>query len=460
MIVRFLKKWYGDFSREELLRVLLLGAAFALLIGTYWTMRPLKDALFKAIVIGDGQDADASWLAWVKIVSVCVLVPITLMYGRLVDCLRRDRLFCLIGGIAGGMLIIFAMLLADESIGLPNKEASPHRLLGWSWYVFVEAYGSLMIALFWAYCSEMIDAESAKRSFPLIVLLGQFGGMIGPQSTRLPALFGYQNSAPLVAACAVSTVAILLMIRRFAARVNRAGALGSACPESSRAFQEKRHTGFGKGLQLLLTNRYLLCIFIVIAMYEIVVTIFDFNFKRLVFAATTGDQATAALLGDYGSMVNGVSFLCLVGGICNVQRRLGMRTALCTMPLMVGIMVLAFNVAPTLRVLFWIMVLGKALNYALNSPSVKQLYIPTSLDAKYKSQAWIETFGARGAKAGASGVNTLLKVFQTFAASPAAGLALYIMFASGFSIVLLIGWFFSAGFLAKEYDRRIVLGLK
>ena len=101
------------------------------------------------------------------------------------------------------------------------------------------------------------------------------------------------------------------------------------------------------------------------------------------------------------------------------------------------------------------MVAGKALNYALNSPSLKQLYIPTSLTAKYKSQAWIEMFGARGAKASGSLINTLLKVFQTRAGNLAAGFAIYVTFTSIFSGFLLVGWFFVALFLAREYDRRI-----
>jgi len=398
MILRWLKQWYGEFTREELLRTLLLGTAFALIIGTYWTMRPLKDALFDAVVIGDGQQSNVALLAWAKIVSVCVLVPVTLLYSRLVDWLRRDQLFYVLGGLASGGLIAFSLIFADSQWGLPNKAASPWRLLGWSWYVFVEVYGSLLIALFWAYCSEVTDAERAKRSFPMIVLLGQLGGIVGPQSTDLPAMLGFQTEAPLVAACGIVTLVVVWTIRRFAARLPRNGGATS----QGRAAERENQPGFLTGLRLLLKDPYLLCIFAVVAIYEMVVTIFDFNFKRLVFAEAAGDQATASLLGDYGSLVNCASFLCLALGIGNVQRRLGMRTALCAMPLIIGAMVLAFNTSPTLRVLFWIMVAGKAINYALNSPSLKQLYIPTSLDAKYKSQAWIEMFGARGAKAGRS----------------------------------------------------------
>jgi len=455
LIKNLLAKIYGDFTREELIRTLLLGAAFAIIIGTYWTLRPLKDALFKAIVIGDGVHTDASYLAWAKILSVCVLVPLVIFYSHLVDKFKRQNLFYLIGGFAVCGLIVFSLLFSHQILGLHNKVAHPGRLLGWVWYVFVEAYGSLLIALFWAYASDVVDAQTAKKSFPLIVMIGQFGGIIGPQATDLPTIMHFDTCAPLVAGCAFTTLGVLAMISVFASRLAHqcpAGAAPTAiCPKTGP--QEK--TGFVEGLRLLFTDRYLLGIFLVVAVYEIIVTIFDFNFKRLVFQNTNGDKATASVLGDFGTAVNLVSFLCLAFGIGNVQRRLGMKAALCAMPFIIGTMVIGFKAAPSLTVLFWIMVAGKALNYALNSPSLKQLYIPTSPDAKYKTQAWIEMFGARGAKASGSLINTLLKVFQTRAGDLAVGFAVYVTFASIFSGVLLIGWFFIALFLSREYDRRV-----
>jgi AAA family ATP:ADP antiporter len=454
-IKNLLEKFYGSFSREELIRTLLLGAAFAIIIGTYWTLRPLKDALFKAIVIGDGAHADASPLAWAKILSVCVLVPLVIFYSYLVDKFKRQSLFYLIGGLAVCGHLVFSLLFSHQIMGLHNKVAHPGRLLGWFWYVFVEAYGSLLIALFWAYASDVIDAQTAKRSFPLIVMIGQIGGIIGPQTTDLPALLEFDTCAPLVAGCAISTLAVLIAIRQFSSRLahQRTGnaAETAICPE----IRAQEKTGSIEGLRLLFTDRYLLGIFLVVAIYEIIVTIFDFNFKRLVFQSTTGDKATASMLGDYGTAVNLVSFLCLAFGIGNVQRRLGMKAALCAMPFIIGIMGVGFKVAHSLAVLFWIMVAGKALNYALNSPSLKQLYIPTSLAAKYKSQAWIEMFGARGAKATGSFINTLLKVFQSRAGDLAAGFAVYVTFASILSGGLLVGWFFVALFLAREYDQRV-----
>jgi len=460
LIKNLLTKIYGNFRREELIRALLLGAAFAIIIGTYWTLRPLKDALFKVIVIGDGVHTDASYLAWAKIISVCVLVPLVIFYSHLVDKFKRQSLFYLIGGCAICGLLVFSLLFSHQILGLHNKVAHPGRLLGWFWYVFVEAYGSLLIALFWAYASDVVDAQTARKSFPLIVMIGQFGGIIGPQATDLPTIMHFDTCAPLVAGCAISTLAVLIVIRLFSARLSRHPMPDAAETAIFSKTSARGKTGFVEGLRLLFTQRYLLGIFLVVAIYEIIVTIFDFNFKRLVFQSTTGDKATAEMLGDFGTAVNLVSFLCLAFGIGNVQRRLGMKAALCAMPFIIGAMVIGFKLAPSLTVLFWIMVAGKALNYALNSPSLKQLYIPTSPDAKYKTQAWIEMFGARGAKAGGSLVNTLLKVFQSRAGDVAIGFAMYVTFASIFSGILLVGWFFAALFLAREYDHRVNISSK
>ena len=82
------------------------------------------------------------------------------------------------------------------------------------------------------------------------------------------------------------------------------------------------------------------------------------------------------------------------------------------MPFIVLAMVLSFKAYPVVHVLFWIMVVAKAINYALNGPALKTLYVPTSHDVKYKSQAWIETFGSRGSKAADQVLTCFNQTFQ------------------------------------------------
>jgi ATP:ADP antiporter, AAA family len=41
---------FGDFEREEFKKFIRMGFIFALIIGSYWTLRPLKDAIFIHLV--------------------------------------------------------------------------------------------------------------------------------------------------------------------------------------------------------------------------------------------------------------------------------------------------------------------------------------------------------------------------------------------------------------------------
>ena len=210
--------------------------------------------------------------------------------------------------------------------------------------------------------------------------------------------------------------------------------------------EEKEKPGLLEGLKLMLSNSYLLGIFGILAFFEFIVTVIDFNFKAMAFAHFTDAAQASEYFASYASSVNLVAFLCLFFGINNIQRILGIRTALCMVPLIIGCAVFMFKVNPTLNILFYLMVGAKAINYALNGPSIKQLYIPITEDVKYKSQAWIETFGSRSAKASASFANLTKGFF---------GFNLYLSLAVYFSLGLVGVWFFVAMYLANTYNKAV-----
>src|SRR5439155_15442755 len=103
---------------------------------------------------------------------------------------------------------------------------------------------------------------------------------------------------------------------------------------------------------------------------------------------------------------------------------------------------------------FWIMAGSKAVNYAFNAPTMKQLYIPTSKDAKYKSQSWIEMFGSRAAKGSASGVNIFRKSFVT-KYGPLAGIDAFLTMTTFMSFGLIGVWLMVVVFVAGAYNKAI-----
>ena len=112
-ITSFLKAWFGDFQREELKKFLKLGGIFALVIGVYWTLRPLKDSIFSSIV-------GVTYQPMAKLVSLIVLFPLVIIYSKLVDKFSREKLFYVIGTPIIIGVIIFGLLFYHPTIGLAN----------------------------------------------------------------------------------------------------------------------------------------------------------------------------------------------------------------------------------------------------------------------------------------------------------------------------------------------------
>lgn len=389
---------FGDIEKEELKKFLLLGLIFGLIIGIYWTLRPMKDALFQDMV-------GAAWQPRAKWLSLAVVFPLVMAYSKLVEMVPRHVLFYILSLVYGIATLVITYFMFDPHIGLENINADPSRVLGWVWYVFVESFGSLVVALFWAFATDITTAESAKKGFSLVVMIGQIGGFTAPAIfTKIPLWYNVSN-AYTVLICGVLTFLIIPLVMLFYRSIPR---------EHMKGFHEAGHKdemepGFLEGLKLMLSQPYLLGILGIIMFYEVIVTVFDYYFKIMVDSQILDKQLKSAYLGDYAVYANLATFLCLIFGISNIQRRLGLTTSLTLMPLIVALAVFVFKFYPAIRPFFWLMVASKAINYALNSPSMKQLYIPTTRDVRYKSQAWIESFGSRGSKATGSAINDLHK---------------------------------------------------
>lgn len=429
-----LSSWFGDFSREELKKFLLLSFIFFFTIGVYWLIRVTKDSVFMTIV-------GADYIPWAKWLSLFMVVPLVMIYGLLVDKFPRHRVFYALCAIYGTLGLVFAYFLNHPVIGMANTQADVWRLIGWAYYIFVESFGSIMVALFWAFTADTTTPESAKRGYGLIAMGGQIGGIFGP-------LVVERQSAQLGTALVIGMGALAIFMIAFMVRLF----IGVIPADQLRGYQGKEEgvkaakpkVSFGEGLSLMVSQPYLLGIFAVISIFEIVVTIFDFQFKVLASQAVTGDELSR-YLGGYGVMVNVVSFLCLLFGVNNISRKLGLTVSLTLLPIIIALATIILNISLSLTVAFWIMVFSKALNYALNQPAKEQLYIPTSKDAKYKAKAWIEMFGSRSSKAFGSGINMLKPVLGVH----------FIMFTTFASMGLCGVWFLVALFLGRTHKNAV-----
>lgn len=443
---------FGNFETEEFKKFLRMGLIFALMIGVYWTLRPLKDAIFIQLV-GKFQ------LPYAKTISVIALLPLVMFYTKLLEKTSREKMLIILPTFYGISILCFSFLMMV--IQAPAEEIASRSLIyiyitksiGYFWYLFVESFGSLIIALFWAFAADTTEPTPAKKGFPLVVAIGQLGGIIFPYSIGgLPHRLGFSTDA-LSIACLAPLILLVIPLVRYFLKTTPKHLLSSFHGKNEKAEESHQEPGFLEGLKLLLKNRYLLGIFAVNFIYEVVVTIFDFNFKIAASAEYSG-VALSNYLSIYGSSVNIVSLLCLLLGISNITRFLGVKAALAAMPVIVGLALFGFMSLNSLSFLFVLMVGSKAINYALNGPALKQLYIPTTPDVKFKAQAWIETFGSRSSKQAGSFFNMSLAPLQT-AFGALAGRSHYLMLSGILCFPLLALWLVIAIFLGNSFRKAI-----
>lgn len=438
-------KLLTNLQKNEVTKFGLLGVIFGLIIGLYWALRPIKDSIFSSVV-GIEYQPVAKW------VSLCLIVPLILLYGKLIDMFPRHKVFYALTLFYAVAALGFSWAFNHPTMGLANTVADSSRYIGWAWYVFVESFGSLCVALFWAITTDITTEDSAKRGFPVIAMLGQMGNIFGPYFLRAEAL-GYEHSGPMVALVGYGLVVVCALMWVFNKVVPASEMVGYQQEHHLDKSAEKE-PGFFEGLKLLITQPYLLGIFVIITVFETIVTIFDFYFKYTAKQAFPMEKALADYLADYAVMTGIVATLCVLWGINSIQQRLGMFASLVMMPIVVAFAIVGLKFSPTLTVAFWIMVSAKAVNYALNQPTLKQLYIPTTKETKYKSQAWIEMFGSRGSKAMGSGINMFMKTFKN-SYGPAAGVSMFLTMSSAVSLGLVAVWFFVVLFVAKTYNQAI-----
>jgi len=443
---RFASIMWGRFENKfELKKFGFLAGIFGIIIGTYWALRPIKDSIFTSMI------GFKAYQPYAKILSLFLIVPLIILYNKLIDKYPRHKLFYILCTAYGVIALLFMFAFLNPTIGLANTVQSPWRIIGWLWYVYIESFGSMIVALFWAFTSDITKPGAAKRGFPLIALLGQMGNIIGPKVFRATS-FGFENSGPLVGILAafMFSLAILMWLFMKVTPKSQMEGFESEVKEEADFKKAKEKGGFLDGLKHLLKHKYLMGIAAIIIFFEVIVTILDYIFKALAQANfTIGgvllEKNLAAYLGDYGFWTGIVATLCVLFGINNIQRRLGMQVSLVLMPIIVAIAVITLRINPVLGVAFWIMVFSKAVNYALNQPTLKQAYIPTSKESKYKAQSWIEMFGGRSSKAIGSGINTFGRISWPF----------FIVFSTVISLGLVGLWVFVAIFIGRTYTKAV-----
>ncbi len=378
---------WGDITKEELRRFGLLSLISFSFISTYSVLRPLKEILFMRFV-------GTFYLPSAKIASFLVMIPLTLFYSQLVDRVEKYQLFYIFCSLYGVFFMVVAYFLAHDTHGLGAAAASPYAILGWAIYIGIESFVMIMLALFWSFVASSAKTDSAQRCYPLIMAVTQIGSIAGPELVKQATYLGIPA---LVGGAGLSMFIIIGIIRAFVVYN----------PDVINIAKSKRPTGPIEGLRLIVTRPYLLAFISTTALYTMVSGILEYQMMHCIEENFKTLEEMAAFTASLVQTTNLVALFFAFVGSSFFIRNFGVRACMVAFPLLVFGMISYVWVSPTLWVLFTAIVTLKSLSYALNTPCKETLYIPTSMDIKFKAKSWIDGVGYRGFYAVGASVNSI-----------------------------------------------------
>lgn len=447
MITGLVRFFFPDIKKEEVKKFGLLAFTLFFVLGTYWILRLLKDVFVYELAfpkefwpLGQG----ISMIKYLKPASFLMIFLISFIYAKLVDKFKTHQLFyIIISFYITFFTLITGVILAMNTWGVHAIGKYPLAIAGCAGYLITESYGSLVVALFWSFTVSRSTPDQAKRCFPFIITIAQVGTILGSSLVYMSfpdeLLFGL---------CLVSLACVILTVRYFVQEVPA---------EEGTLSGKKKKPDILAGIKLIVTQPYLIGVFVVSTFYEVAKTIVDFQMKSQ--ASLLPEVDFKSFIGKFGMFVNFLTFMMALFGTSKLIKKFGLRFCLLFSPAISGSALIALylyyqsNPDPLslLNVTFVVMIILTSISYAVNNPSKEMMYIPTSKDAKFKAKGLIDMLGGRGAKATGARIGGSLTVLG----DPAMTIASLMTFGTLISVGFVAAWIVAATFVGLKNSQLI-----
>lgn len=437
-------KFKEGFEPYDFKKLVYLGGAFFFIIGTYSVIRPLKTSVFLGLV---GKE----YMPYTKILTIFILFPILFLYAKLVDKLKRHQVVYYFLGFYVVTIILTALVLIHPTIGLSNTQTSPLRIFGWIFYLLIDLYSPLAVGTFWAFANSISDTEYAKKNYGKIVAFSRISGIITPILSWLlmeKVKISYTKSIPII----LITSAILLAFATLCvAQIRKIP--GYLLHGYEAVYIAEKHKGKEKkvgileGLKLMVLQPYVFGIFSLVFIYEAISVILDYQMQVQMSVETNNAiGGMSAFMFLYTASFHVLGLIFSAFGTSALLKKIGVYLCLFVMPISTILLMLGLLTWPNLSTVFIIMVVLRALHYGFNAPVREILYIPTSKDIKFKSKAWIESFGRTGSKVSGSMVNAFYSGTAYLILT-----RINALFVIGLSVI----WTVVTILIGKKYDKTI-----
>jgi ATP:ADP antiporter, AAA family len=413
---------FTDVRANESKSAFLLLVAMFLLLGAYYLLKPVREAL----ILSENGAEVKSYSAAGQAILLLGIIP---LYGWVAGKVNRIRL------LSGLTLFFMANLGLFWFFGVRGVRE------GVVFYIWLGIFNLFMVSQFWAFANDIYTEDQGKRLFPLIGIGMSLGALVG-SSMVSPLVKRFQLGPYLLMLIAAAILGICLLLILMVHRQETRQA------PSILVHQSRQPLGKEGGFQLVLRDRYLFWIAVLIVLLNVVNTTGEYILGKFVIAeaAKAGGNTKVFISQFYGNFYSTVNLLGLVLQALvtsRVFRLVGVRGALFVLPVLALISYSGLALLPVLAVVRWTKILENSVDYSIMNTVRQALWLSTSREAKYKAKAAIDTFFSRGGDVLQAGI-----VFV--GSSLGAGITGF----SWINVGLTIAWLFAGCRIYIEHRKR------
>lgn len=373
--------------RDEVAPVVLAAVFFFCVLTALMVLRPARDAL--------GMQRGIDSVRWLFIGTALVTLLVNPLFGWLVSRLRRMQFIAATYIFFAFSLVCFygLLVMAPTAVGMTSGQV---------FYVWFSVFNLFATMLFWAVMADRFSLAQSKRFFALIAVGGTLGAMFGPW---LASVLARPLGTPALLLVSAGFLLAALAAAWAVVHTSGAGALakstspGQAAIEEGAAPAQQQEVIGGRawdGVKAVLGSRYLLGIAAYVVLMSITATLLYFTRLQMVAALGTDVDARTALFARIDLITQAATLIlqAIVAG--HLMRRLGVSLTLMLLPVTVMLGFVGLAIVGSLATLIAFEAAFRAIQRALTRPARETLYTVVSRQDKYKSKAFIDTFGYRG----------------------------------------------------------------
>lgn len=460
---------------------------FFLICFNYSILRATKDALVCT--------AHASGAEALPFLKVWVILPMALLFTfiftRLSNRFNREKVFYIMMSVFLGFFLLFAFFLYPyRDILHPDQLADRLEILlprgfrgfiaifrNWTYtafYVMAEMWSTMiMTVLFWGFANDVTSVKEARRYYALLGIGANIATILAGLVSNWVSQHDFDPSIPFGADAwgqsliLLNTIIIgsgLLSVALF--RWLHVQGLGySAAHAAPLSATPEMKMGIRKNFAYLGKSKYLICIAVVVLMFNISLTLIEVVWKDQMkqlypnardFNAYMGNVFTwIGIIATVGAFISGTiirkftwTFSALIPPVIFLVTGMGFfsflffkDTTISTIAALLGSTPLAIGVFfGSLQNCF-----ARASKYTLFDATKELAFVPLNKESKLKGKAAIDGFGSRLGKSGASIIHQgLIMIYGTISLS-APIVAAILMF-------VITGWVFAVRSLGRQFQ--------